>query len=162
MLRTRALRGKERDRMMIVSANYLKRQSPNRWLVRSVRQDPKQAQEAQTVYAEDVSFVSASGLEARLGCSRVAHCRSAVINQSLPQIANAHPLKLGCAGFYFPAGTVDKDHAIPAPQVAALILKEDGSALAVPYGEEPQIVAPRRVLSVTIVQVSVRRLSATA
>lgn len=55
-----------------ISANYLDRSSPFRWLVRREDQTPQEAIACKRVVAVNVSFKSASHVESALGCSEVA------------------------------------------------------------------------------------------
>ncbi|MFZ2151721.1 MAG: hypothetical protein WAV09_01280 [Minisyncoccia bacterium] len=62
----------------VVSANYLDRQSPKRWLIRSQGQGIDTVQAFESVEATGVVFTKSSALEEGFACNVVAVCDTAV------------------------------------------------------------------------------------
>ena len=63
--------------MIIVSANYLDRTSPNRWLIRDETEHHSQARVVKSVVATGVTFVLSDQIETGFGCGVVAKCKTA-------------------------------------------------------------------------------------
>lgn len=63
------------EKQWVVSANYLDRSSPNRWLVRRVGEPVEKAVAVRSVKAKGVEFTGSS-IEEGFGCSIVAECDS--------------------------------------------------------------------------------------
>jgi hypothetical protein len=113
--------------MLIVSANYLDRESPERWLVRDSSQ-PEAAVAHRGVIAHGVAFCPASDYEAGFGCNVVAHCENAIGGSedvAIPE--GATPLKLvKKIGLFF-----NEDYSLVVETCDILNLRSDGSTYAV-------------------------------
>jgi len=60
----------------IVSANYLDRGSPNKWLARAAGVEPEKAQPHKELRLTNVTFGASSASERGFGCSVVAKCEA--------------------------------------------------------------------------------------
>lgn len=93
----------------VLSANYLDRNSPNKWLLRESSQKAKEATEWLAVIATDVIFRQSTQYEQGFGCSRVAYCKgiqSKIGTGTIELPKNAVRLKFGTLHFIGPNDNV--------------------------------------------------------
>jgi hypothetical protein len=113
-----------------ISANYLNRRSPKKWLVRQSDELPIEATIARCVVATNVKFELATKVEAELGCSHTAvtdepvtvHVGGAIDTSGMRR------LRYECGNF-IPAESVRPCHD-GIHSVEKLVLCEDGSIFA--------------------------------
>ena len=109
--------------MKIVSANYLDRNSPLRWLIRDENEHPRKAVAVKSVIATGVIFGNSSAYESGFGCATVAICKSAVA-ANLPTEHKGRRLRF--SGYRF----LDEEGK-EVPACDTLFLAEDGRMYAI-------------------------------
>jgi hypothetical protein len=72
---------------VIVSANYLDRDSNQRWLIRNEDEPVETAKVFRSIVAKNVEFTGSS-IEIGFGCSKVALCESAEGSEDLAPVAD--------------------------------------------------------------------------
>jgi hypothetical protein len=107
--------------MFVVSANYLNRKSPIKWLVREEDESVDEVQEVEMVVAGGVKFTQSTEVESGFGCGRIAKCVSVVTAPPKSLLVGREPNKMTFDGYDFIGMYGEK-----IEEVEVMILDVDG------------------------------------